>query len=254
MTLSLPPLGKDEIGKLSHSFKVMRESIKTNEDALILAAHEAAIAERLLQENQEHLLDEHAAAVQALAEIETVNEQLKQTHNEISHLRSALDEHAIVSIADTEGNMTFINDKFCKISGYTTDELLGKNHRMLKSNFHASEYYKALRDTVSKGKIWHGDMCSTAKDGTQYWVDATIVPFLDDNDKPYKYVAISTDITDQINTLERLKENTAEINQAHADLKKSHQQVITVRKTGIRWPTRCWYSSRDQYTGSIYRR
>lgn len=207
--IELPAAGKDEIGQLSHSFKIMRESIKTHEVALTLAANEAAAA---------------------LVETEAVHEQLKHTHNEITHFRSALDEHAIVSIADIEGNMTFINEKFCKISGYSAEELVGKNHRMLKSDFHAPEYYKKLRTTVAKGEVWHGEMCSTARNGKQYWVEATVVPFLDEEGKPYKYVAISTDITEKINTVERLKVKTHETNVAHAELKKSHQQALHSEK------------------------
>jgi len=228
--IELPADGNDEIGRLSHSFKLMRESIKTNEDALKLAAKEAEIAERLLADNQDYLLQEHTAAMSALVEIKNVNEKLNHTNNEIAHLRSALDEHAFVSIADIRGNITYVNEKLCKLSGYTLEDLIGKNHRIFKSDFHVPEYYRELWKTVASGKVWHGDLCNQTEDGELYWVEATIVPFLNDKGKPYKYIAIRTDITDQVNALERLKIKTDEINQAHADLKTSHQQALQSEK------------------------
>lgn len=228
--VELPLSGKDEIGQLSRSFKLMRVSIKMNEDALLHAAKEAEIAEQLLQKNQEMLLDEHSAAINALAETKEVIEKLNQTNNEVTHLRSALDEHAIVSIADVEGNITFVNEKFCKISGYTATELVGRNHCVLKADSHALECYQEIWNTISNGEIWHGNICNRAKNGALFWVEATVVPFLDDNGKPYKYVAIRTDITEQVNAVERIKAKTDEINQAHSDLKKSHQQALQSEK------------------------
>ncbi len=127
------------------------------------------------------------------------------THNLQQHLRStlyerqreheAINKHAIVSIADQQGNITYVNERFCAVSGYSKPELLGQNHRIVKSGRHTPEFYKDLWATIRKGEVWQGEICNRRKDGTLYWVDSTIVPFMDDRGKPYQYVSIRTDIT-----------------------------------------------------------
>ncbi|MCH7679313.1 EAL domain-containing protein, partial [candidate division KSB1 bacterium] len=107
----------------------------------------------------------------------------------------ALDEHAIVSIADIHGNITYTNDKFCEISGYTHEELIGQNHRILKSDEHDRGFFRDLWKTISSGNVWHGEIKNTAKDGSHYWVDSTIVPFKDEHGKITQYVGVRTDIT-----------------------------------------------------------
>lgn len=114
---------------------------------------------------------------------------------ELDFQKHALDEHAIVSITDIKGRITYINDKFCEISGYTRDELMGNNHRILKSGEHGSEVYQDLWCTVSSGKTWHGEIKNRTKEGEYYWVQATIVPFLNAKGRPFQYVSIRTDIT-----------------------------------------------------------
>lgn len=228
--LEIPQGGQDEMGRLSRTFMKMRESIMKNETALKQAASEAAIAERLLQENQHALIREHAVVSTALDETKALNEKLQHTQNELEHFKKALDEHAVVSIADEKGDITFVNERFCQISGYSRDELIGNNHRMLKSDMHNDEYFKDLWKNLSRGEIWHGDLCNMKKSGEPYWVDASIVPFLDDDGKPYKFVAIRTDITDEKKAVERLKAKTDEIKRAHAELKQSHQQALQSEK------------------------
>ncbi|MDP1898781.1 MAG: PAS domain S-box protein [Sulfurimicrobium sp.] len=107
----------------------------------------------------------------------------------------ALNQHAIVSIADASGTITFVNEKFCLISGYPQEELIGQNHRILKSGTHAPAFYADMWNTISSGKTWQGVICNRAKDGRPYWVESTIVPFLDDKGRPYQYVSVRTDIT-----------------------------------------------------------
>jgi PAS domain S-box-containing protein len=116
----------------------------------------------------------------------------KQIH--IEQFRWAVDAHAIVSITDPAGDIVEVNDKFCAISGYSREELLGRNHRMIRSDRHPPAFYAALWETIASGDIWHGKVCNQRKDGGHYWVDATIVPFLDVAGNP-RYISIRTDIT-----------------------------------------------------------
>lgn len=111
-------------------------------------------------------------------------------------LAAALDEHAIVSITDAAGNITYVNQKFIDISGYTLPELIGKNHRMLKSGIHSPEFYRQMWDTLLSGKTWHGEVCNRSKNGELYWVSATVKPTFDSNGLPVQYISIRTDITD----------------------------------------------------------
>lgn len=121
--------------------------------------------------------------------------EMKQTAAELELQKLTLDEHSIVSITDVQGNIKYANDKFCAISGYTLEELVGHNHRMVKSDEHDKAFYHDLWKTVAQGNVWHGEIKNLKKDGGYYWVDATIVPFRNESGKVFQYVAIRTDIT-----------------------------------------------------------
>ncbi len=124
-------------------------------------------------------------------------EDLKQSLKDLDFQKNALDEHAIVSTADVKGDITYVNDKFCEISGYSREELIGQNHRLLKSDYHPPGFYKTLWNNIANGQVWHGEICNKRKGGGHYWVSATILPFLNDNGRPQRYVSIRTDITKQ---------------------------------------------------------
>lgn len=118
--------------------------------------------------------------------------------------KNAIDSHAIVSVTDIRGNITYVNEKFCELAKYTATELIGKTHFLVNSGYHEKSFFKNLWDTILSGKTWNGEIRNRAKDGTIYWVNATIVPFLDENKKPYQFVAIRNDIT-------KLKEQEQEL-------------------------------------------
>lgn len=111
-------------------------------------------------------------------------------------LARILDQHSIISITDEAGCITFVNKRFCEISGYSVNELLGQNHRILKSGYHPASFYKEIWATISRGETWQGSICNKRKDGNLYWVESTIVPVLDDNGKPCQYISARTDVTD----------------------------------------------------------
>ena len=148
-------------------------------------------------------------AQEQLAESERL---LKDKMRELEFQKLALDEHAIVSITDVKGNITYANDKFCKISGYTMDELLGQNHRILSSEEHSKEFFADLWDTISKGKVWNGTIKNLTKSGEAYWVQATIVPLMDEQGKPFHFVAIRTDISQRVYSEQDLQ-NALELNE-----------------------------------------
>lgn len=108
----------------------------------------------------------------------------------------ALNQHAIVSVADAAGRITFVNDKFCEVSGYSREELIGNNHRMLRSGEHPPEFFVRMWDALAAGQTWQGEICNQRKDGRLYWAESTIVPVVDENGIPCQYASVRTDITE----------------------------------------------------------
>lgn len=162
-----------------------------------------------------------------------MDKELSQPLNELIDLKYAIDEAAIVAITDHKGLILYVNEQFCNISQYTANELIGRDHRMINSVYHSQEFMSDLWRTISSGKVWRGELRNKAKDGSYYWVDTTIVPFMNEKNKPYQYLAIRQDVTDHKRVVEELETSIKELSDLKFALDESSIVAITNSKGKI---------------------
>jgi PAS domain S-box-containing protein len=144
--------------------------------------------------------------IQDISDRKQVEEHLRNSLKNLSELKLALEQAAIVAITDERGIINYASEKFCEISKYSREELIGQNHRLINSGYHPQEFFQNLWQTISAGQIWQGEIKNKAKDGTFYWVDTTILPLLNENGKPHQYLSIRFEITAKKETEAQLKE------------------------------------------------
>ncbi len=171
-------------------------SFKKYEDSIVLHLSEISDQTNI---NGTALLDNQLETEKTNGKVEHKENDLilSKIYNELDNFKFALDQSATVSVTDPDGNIIYVNDMFCKVSKYKREELIGQNHRIVNSNYHPKEVFEQMWSTIIQGKVWNGEVRNQAKDGTIWWSNATIIPFLDEGGKPYMYVSVRSDITKQ---------------------------------------------------------
>ncbi len=189
-------------------------------------------AEEALRQAKEELefrVEERTAELQetvdelqkAVSIRERAEHSLLKTLKELQFRQFAMDQAAILAVTDPHGIITYVNDKFCELSGYSEAELIGKTHRIVNSGYHPPEFFRDMWATIRSGKVWRGEVKNRAKAGHFYWVSTTIVPALDQDGRVQKYLAIRFDISDRKFAEEALQQSEAQLRQQTDELQNT---------------------------------
>ena len=238
----------------TRSLKLSSEELLATNDQLrgTLEAREAAITQlQALAERLRHTLPDPTetradaaddltglvALISRLIERQEAHQaELLALHTDLANQKFALDQHAIVSITDLNGTITYANDRFCDIAGYTREEILGHTHRLIHSNYHPPAFFADLWSTIQSGNVWRGEVKNRKKNGDHYWVSATIVPLTDPSGQPSQYIALRTDITKRKQAereLEKAKSIAEAASQAKSEFLANMSHEIRTPMNGI---------------------
>ena len=167
--------------------------------------------------------------------------------------RQAVNEHSLVSIADRHGRINYVNRLFCDVSGYSEEEILGQDHRILNSGVHPKSFFQDLWATISKGEVWFGDICNRRKDGELYWVSATIVPDVDENGRPDRFIAVRTDITAVKQAEADLADQLAQTVRAQNQIEKHASEVaeLAERESALRIAAEAAEQTKSEFLASM---
>jgi len=166
----------------------------------------------------------NADALSLAREVALQNQEKAKLVTELASYTQAIDQHALVSVTNAKGEIIRANKKFCEVSGYSEEELLGQDHRLINSDTHPAALFKGLWKTIASGKKWQGEICNRAKDGSLYWVDNTIIPALDEHGKIDRYISVRIDITER-------KRHEAELEKTYEDLARVNAHLETISRT-----------------------